>query len=173
MKKIIALFVCLLTLVFVAGCKEKAEKKASHNIDIAYFADMGTFNDCPFKIGELLPDKEQLKKDEFVIYCEKEPYYASNGKFNFYYYRDDDGNLVFNKIVSFDTCLGFETGSISIEVTDVLDEQGIKYTEREPEAEELFFLPAGNNRSVVECGSLKNPLRFVFEDNALCAVLLG
>ena len=126
MKKFTAFLLCLLTVVFAAGCKDSNEK-SSHSIDISYFADAGTLPDCEFKIGDALPENDRLEKDGYSVFSDFSPAYVSNGAFSFYF----DGDNKITKIAAFDSCLGFELGSVSIEVSDALDEQKIAYTERE------------------------------------------
>lgn len=171
MKRSAAFLLCFLMIIVAVGCKEENEK-SSHSIDISYFADAGTLPDCKFKIGDSLPENDQLEKDGFVIFSDSSPAYISDGVFSFFF-DGSAGEEKITKIAALDSCLGFELGSISIEITDALDEQKIGYTERNAAPGELFFLPAGADRSVIECKNLKNPLLFILEENALCAVLLG
>lgn len=171
MRKISIFFLCLLFVFISVGCKEK-DNKSSHSVDIKYFADMGAIPECDYKIGDNLPDDNTIEESGMVILNDQSPAFIMNGAFYLYYDRKDD-KPKFQKIAAFDTAFGFENGSITIEISDVLDEQNIEYTEREPDKDELFFLPKGDGRTVIECTSLKHNLIFVFEENALCATLLG
>lgn len=170
MKRIIAFSLCLFICLSLAACNSGDEKQ-THGVDIAYFAEMGTFPECDYRIKDSIPDVN-AEDSPFMAVTDKQPPYVTDGSYSFYYDASAKNQQI-TKIASFGACLGFETGSIIIEITDALDEQGIKYTEREPKKNELFFLPSGGERTVIECKDLKNPLIFVFEDNALCAVLIG
>lgn len=171
MRRIAALFLCLIILAFASGCKDR-NASASHDVDIPYFTDMGALPECELKLGDSLPDLEKEENAGYMSFSDSKPPYISDGSFSFYYDAASEEKTV-TKIAAFNTAFGFETGDIVIEITDALDGQSVEYAERDPHDGELFFLPAGNNRSVVECKSLKTPLLFVFEENALCAVLLG
>ena len=169
MKKAVIVFLCVLFVFSFCACKGE-NQKWSHSVDVAYFAEMGKIPEIELKIGDAVPDNEALEKDGFAIFADESPAYISNGALNLYF--DTEKNVI-TKIAGFDSFLGFEVGAISIEVTSALDEQNIKYTEREAKDGELFFLPSAPNRSIVECKGLKHSLIFVFENNALCAALLG
>lgn len=170
MKKTVALILCLVLFVFAAACKEE-KKETTHGVDIAYFADMGSFPDSDLKLGDAVPEKKE--EDETYFFTENgAESFVSNGDFCYYYNGKDSSPKIYG-IAAFSNCLGFEVGAVSIEITDVLDEQKIKYTSREPGEGEIFFLPAGENREIIVCEGLKNNLCFVFEDNALCAAYLG
>ena len=168
MRKICALLLCFSILLFATGCGGENAKPA-HDVDIAYFADMGTFPESELKLGDSVP--EETENDEtYYFYDNADKSYFSTGEFN-YYYDASQKEPKISAIVGFNTCYGFENGSVSIEITAALDSQGIKYKERIPAENELFFLPAAE-RSVIECESLKHNLIFVLEDNALCATLI-
>ncbi len=169
MKKTVLVFLCVLFAFSFCACKSNNNKSA-HSVDIAYFIDMGKVPETNYKIGDGLPSTETIENNSMIIFENESPAFFTDGAFNYYYSSE---KKVITEIIGFDKCLGFETGTISIEVTDALDEQNIKYTEREPSDGELFFLPGANNRSVIECKELKYSLIFVFEDNALCATILG
>ena len=169
MKRIISLSLCFVLLLFAAACKDK-EKKSEHGVDIAYFADMGAMYESEFKISDKVPlDKEG--GDQYFFTKAGSRSYFSNGEFA-YYYDEREKEPEIEAIAAFSNCMGFEAGDISIEVTDALDGQEIEYITRQPQDGEIFFLPAAENREVLECKGLKRRLIFVFEDNALCAAFL-
>ena len=170
MKKLTALFVCFCVFMFAAGCGDE-NAKTSHGVDIAYFADIGAMPESELKLGDTAPEQKE-DNESYFFYSEGDKGCASTGEFN-YYYDTSEKEPKISAIAGFNTCYGFENGSISIEITKALDSQGIDYKERAAGVDELFFLPAGEGRSVIECKSLKHNLIFVFEDNALCAVLIN
>lgn len=168
MKRAICLSLCFVLLLFAAACKQ--EKKSEHGVDVAYFADMGAMYESEYKIGDEVPLDKDGGEEYFFTKAGTGSYF-SDGSFSFYYNENDKQPAVY-AIAAFSNCMGFEAGDISIEVTDALDSQEIEYVVRQPNDGETFFLPAGQNREVLECKVLKNKLIFVFEDNALCAAFL-
>lgn len=170
MKRIICLCLCLTLFVFAAACKEK-EPQVKHDIDISYFAELGSLPESEIKIGDAVPE-ENAQEGEFFFTKDGARSYFSNGDFCYYYNADEKEPKVYG-IAAFSSALGFEVGAISIEITDVLDAQEVKYVAGTPASGELFFLPQGENREVISVKETKHTLTFVFEDNALCAVYLG
>lgn len=170
MKKLTAIVLCLCVLIFAAGCGDE-NAKTSHGVDIAYFADMGAMPESELKLGDGMPEQKEDSEDYF-FYDDGDKSYASTGEFN-YYYDISEKEPKIAAIAGFNTCFGFENGSISIEITEALDSQGIEYKERVAGENEVFFLPPVEGRSVIECKSLKHNLIFVFEDNALCATFIN
>ena len=169
MKRVICVMLALSLFMFAAACKEK-KTEVKHDIDIKYFADMGAMNESDLKIGDLVPEEKEDDDTYFFTKTENESY-VSNG--NFCYYSDGkEKDPKIYGIAAFSNCMGFETGDISIEITDVLNAQEIEYAQREPEEDEVYFLPEGQNREIIECKGLKYVLKFVIEDNALCAAFL-
>lgn len=164
MKKLICVLFCLVLTVSFTGCKEK-KSLAKTGVDIAYYAELGLFPESKIKLGDNVPENSE---DSNYYFSEDESHtFFSDGSFNYYY-----ASAAVVSIASFSNMYGFEAGDISIELTDTLDSQGLKYTERAPEDGELYFLPNGNF-TVIACGGLKNNLIFVLEDNSLCAALLS
>ena len=166
MKKLMAAL-CALLMLFAAGCKSGDKTTVDHPVDIAYFADTGEVPGAAYKVGDAVP--EQNEDDDTVFFVKNgAESFVSTGDYAFYYDAAAK-DPAFYAVDAFSECYGFEVGAISIEITNVLDSQGIKYTERNPGENELFFLPGSGNRRVIECTSLKHKLIFVFESNALCA----
>ena len=161
--------ICLAIAVFAAGCK--SEKAGGHDVDIAYFTEIGTMPESEFKIGDGVPEIAEDSEEYFVGEADGRGYF-SNGEF-FYYYDKSEEQPVITAIAAFGTAFGFETGAVSIEVTKALDSQEVEYTLRAPEKGEVFFLPASDNREVAVCDTPEHKITFVFEDNALCAVYMA
>lgn len=169
MKKAICISLCFVFLLLAAACKEK-KKKDEHGVDIAYFVDMGAMYESEFKIYDKVPLDKEGGEEYFFTKAGRESNF-SDGSFC-YYYDEREKEPEIEAIAALSNCMGFEAGDISIEVTDALDSQGIEYVMRQPRDGEIFFLPAAENREVLECRGLKYNLIFVFENNALCAALL-
>ena len=168
MKKTVSIILCLVIFTFAAACKDN-KKKDEHGVDIAYFANMGAMYESELKIHDTVPAEEEGGDWEFF----KNGYqsYLSNGNFCYYYDNRQKEPEIY-AIVALANCMGFETGDISIEITDVLNAQEIEYAQREPEEDEIYFLPEGQNREIIECKGLEYVLKFVIEDNSLCAAVL-
>lgn len=169
MKKAISIILCLLIFTFAAACKDN-KKKDEHGVDIAYFANMGAMYESELKIHDAVPAGDGEGEDWIFAKDGKKSYF-SNGNFCYYYDGGQKEPEIY-AIVALANCMGFETGDISIEITDVLNAQEIEYAQREPEEDEVYFLPEGQNREIIECKGLKYVLKFVIEDNALCAAFL-
>ena len=166
MKKITALLICFVLIFSFAGCK--SDKNTAGGVDIEYYVNLGGMPESEIKLGDSVPEPD----DNIYSVEAGARSFMSTGAFNYYYDLSAlDKNIY--AIACFSDCLGFTTGDISIEITNVLESRGINYTEREPKKDELFFLPGGENRFVIECKDLKHNLIFVFEDNALCAAYLS
>lgn len=168
MRKTVLILLCALTVLSFAGCKDTG--KTSHSVDIEYFANMGAVPESELKIGDSVPEIEEYD-DNYFVSSDGDDSFFSNGEFNFFYDTSEKEPKI-NKIACFSKSFGFEIGDISIEIINALEDAGIKYTERAEKDGELSFLPKSDNRSVVECRSLKHKLVFVFEDNALCATVI-
>ena len=166
MRKITALLVCFVLVFSFTGCK--SEKNTAGGVDIEYYVNLGGMPESDIKLGDAMPEE-----DDSIFSVEAGARsFMSTGEFNYYYDLSALDKKI-NAIACFSDCFGFTTGDISIEITNALQSRGIEYTEREPKKDELFFLPGGENRSVIECKNLKHNLIFVFEDNALCATYLS
>ncbi|MBR6903177.1 MAG: hypothetical protein IKN39_04735 [Clostridia bacterium] len=164
MKKILCALLCIILLFVLAGCKEK-KTLAKTGVDIAYYAELGFVPESEIKLSDNVP--ENSEDSDYYFSSDNSLSFFSNGSFNYYY-----DSAAVTAIAAFSNMYGFEAGDVSIELTDTLDSQGLKYTEREPKDGELYFLPNGNF-TVIECNGLKNNLIFVLEDNSLCAALLS
>lgn len=170
MKKAVCLCLSLILVLCFSGCKSN-KNKSEHSVDIGYFADMGAQYESDLKIGDSVPEKKEGDETFFFTESGKESF-VSNGDFCYYYDANQKEPKIYG-IAAFSNCMGFETGAVSIEVTDALESQGIEYRQRAPKDGEIFFLPAAENREVIECQGLKHNLIFVLEDNALCASFIS
>lgn len=183
MKKVVALFLCLvLSLVFV-GCAEKGktdDKKESHSVDVEYYAKIGQIPEHKYALGadaqKMLKefeaiDKENAEESEdehgHAVYSliENDDHSIliyENAK---YYYKSD--SKVF-AIVSLDDSYGFKVGDVSHQITKVLGECEEKIGDKDT----LFFLPMPEAFTYVEYKFGDNTLIFAFEENLLCATAL-
>ena len=169
MKKVICVALCFVVLGLFAGCKEE-KKETTHDVDIAYFANMGAMPESDLKLGDSIPEITE-EMTEWFSSTDGKNTFVTNGEF-YYYYDEGEKDPKIKSMAAFSKGMGFEIGAISIEVTKALDSQDVKYKTRDIKANEIDFLPAAEGRETVECEGLKHNLIFVFEENALCAIYM-
>ncbi|MBR5923299.1 MAG: hypothetical protein IKZ59_05845 [Clostridia bacterium] len=173
-KAVFCTVLCLAVLFCAAGCKSGKEKKSVYGVNFAAYADAGEIPESKLKIGDSIPsfDSEETESEYFSMDSEEPPFFmAATGEFGYYYEKGDDPRI--KSIMGYDTCFGFDNGTVSITVKEALDSRNIKYTEREPVEGEIFYMSLSSGTSVIECKQFKYRLVFVFSDNALCATYLG
>lgn len=183
MKKVIALFLCLvLSLVFV-GCAEKGkteDKKESHSVDVEYYAKIGQIPEHKYALGD---DAEKMIK-EFDDIDQKNAEESEEDHTHSVYslIEGDDHNILIyesakyyyksdskvSAIVSLDDSYGFKVGDVSHQITKVLGE----CEEKKGDKETLFFLPMPESCTYIEYKFGDNTLIFAFEENLLCATVL-
>lgn len=169
MRKLVCTLLCLLLLFPFAGCKKDTESLKS-GVDIEYYVNLGAIPESDIKIGDGVPENSEENDDYFFSESGSDSYF-SNGDF-IYYYDSSKKNAKVKAISAFSKFYGFEIGAVTIEISDMLDSRELKYTEREPKEDELFFLPSSGNFSVIEYKAQKHTLLFVFQDNSLCAAYI-
>lgn len=183
MKKI-ALFLAFVFTLSLCGCGEK-EKKAQLKVDIEYYAKLGQMTDCDFTLGESLDELDRLVEDSLdaehthdedaVIYeqSEHDEYTEiSAGNFKYFYLTDKkDGGI--GCIVSLDGAYGFEQGAVAVDIKEKLAAAGFEAEEKQAQDNEVFFLPSFARFTCLSYDFGKNTVRFIFENNALCACTLS
>ena len=182
MKKVALMLVMLLTLS-ICGCASET-KKSDLEVDIEYYANLGQIPESEYSLGSEIAIFEQLAAESAEAehtHDEDEVYYeiAENdgyteiyaGSLNYYYETDkkDDG---VSCIVSYDGGYGFKQGSMSIEIRDELAAAGFEAEEQDAEKSDVFFLPSSGSFTCLEYTFKENTVRFIFEENALCACTL-
>ena len=173
-KGIICALMCLAVVLLAAGCKKNKDKGKVYEINFARFADMGTMPESEFKIGDALPEFDpQDEESKYFSMDDMDPPFIGTAEGNFSYYYEKGDNPKITAIMAYDTCFGFENDTVSIVITDALDSQNVKYTERKPAEDETLFMANEPNVSLIECKSFKHRLIFIIKDNALCATYIG
>lgn len=183
MKKLALLLVFVFTLS-LCGCGEK-EKKAELKVDVEYFAKLGQMTDCDFKLGESLDkldhlvedslDAEHTHDEDVVIYeqFEHDNYTEiSAGNFKYYYVTDKKSNGI-GCIVSLDGGYGFDQGAVAVDIKEKLSSAGFEAEEKTATDSEVFFLPSFAQFTCLSYDFGKNTVKFIFENNALCACTLS
>ena len=182
MKKTLAFLMVFVLLFSFAGCKGKKDKETEerYKIDVEYYAKLGQFPECDYSLGT---DVETLKKELSqknekdpdnvyydVIEGEKRTAVMTNG-FNFYY-DPKEANKGINCIAALNGAYGFEQGTVSIEIKKALSSLGFESAERDLLSEEIFFMPNVGECTCLEYEFGNNAVKFVFNENALCAAVI-
>lgn len=173
-KRIVCALICLAAILPAAGCKNKKDKAKVYEIDFARFANVGTMPESELRLGDDLPEFDpQDEQSKYFSMDDANPPFIGTAEGNFSYYYEKGENPKITAIMAYDTCFGFENDTVSIVITDALDSQNVKYTERKPREDETLFMPREPNVSLIECKSFKHRLIFIIKDNALCAAYIG
>lgn len=180
MKKIALLLVFVFTLS-MCGCGSK-EKKTQLDIDIEYFANLGQMTDCDYVLGESLDEIDKLVEEGLDIYDDDALVYKqteydgytgiSAGNFCYYYVTDKKSNGI-GCIVSLDGAYGFAQGDMAIDIKEKLASAGFEAEEKNAVDGEVFFLPSFAQFTCLSYDFGKNTVKFIFENNALCACTLS
>ncbi len=179
MKKLLSVFLCLITAFTFAACGGKEKNKDVAKVDLEYYAKLGQIPECKYKLGdnadtvesELSAEYEKAgEAGEDAVYEVTEgekTVRIDNGDF-LYYYVKDNKNAGISYIVSLDTAYGFASGTPLLEVTNSL--KGFDYTEETADENNTFFLLGSQSPTVLKYSFDKNSVLFVFDENSLCAV---
>lgn len=176
MKKALVLFLSFVLIFSFCACRGE-KKKAENSVDVEYYAKLGQMPESEFKIGD---DVEQMKtelnkrfeeqEDAVYNFVEgSETALIDIGHLNYYYYKDkvDDG---ISYIISYDKGFGFESGTVSLEVIDVLSD--FEYKREKINDQNAFFVLAANDGEVLKYTFSKYTVTFIFIDNALYATTI-
>ena len=180
MKKIFCLVFCALFIFSLTACKGENTDTAKHNIDVEYYAKLGQINDFAYKVGD---DVEATKSalsqtlddhgesnyfdfpsDEYTIMTDGNAYCC---------YKTDEPNLGLTHVVKNGDAYGFQAGTVSTQVRDAMSTLGFDTTEREALREEIFFLPAAADMTVLKYTIEDKVVLFVFQEHALSATVVS
>lgn len=184
MKKIISLVLCLCTAFLFVGCGEKEEKAEPYEIDVNYYAKLGAMPEVEYALGadvdHIITAEEAADAEDdtdghdhtsFFTYEEGERTLLVTGGTN-YYYDTDNKDAGISYIVNFDASYGFALGTYSVEIENALktlELEGKKHTATEGE---VFYIPGNAQLTVLEYTFEKNTLKFIFQEDMLCATAL-
>ena len=171
MKKLICLMLCLLIPVSLSGCKKSDSNEVKHDTNIKKYVNKGSVPEAAFSLGDTAPEEDKDSEEYYFLSDGKQKYISSSDGGFYYFYSSDDTREI-TAIAALADCYGFDHDTVSIEITKVLDAQGIKYEKRAQRSGELSFLPNAPDRDIVECTGLDHTLVFVFDNNSLCAAYL-
>ena len=180
MKKIFCLVLCMIFVFSFAACGKDGGKKIEHSIDIEYYAKLGQINDLEYKLGDSIENtKSQLNKttddhgeSNYYDYTSGDYTVMTDGAVCACYKTDDEAAGI-THIVKYGDAYGFTVGDVSTQIRDVMSGLGYDATEREATREDVFFLPAGADMTVLEYKIKDTNLLFVFQEHALSATLIS
>lgn len=179
MKRFLSLILCLLFVLSLTACGKEGGKKASHSIDIEYYAKLGQINDLEYKLGDSVADtKNSLSKttddhgeSNYYDYPSGDYTVMTDGSVCVCYTTDDESAGV-THIVKYGDAYGFTIGTISTQIRDTMSDMGFDATERDATREDILFLPAGADMTVLEYKINENTVLFVFQEHALSATVI-
>ncbi len=181
MKRILSVLLILSLIFAFSGCKKEAsEETVQHSVDIEKYAKKGEIPECKYTLGMNLDElKEGIEKDfEDTLHDEQDIAYfvevreegalVNAGLYMYYYdeYNEADG---VKYIVSFDKAFGFNTGTVIVQVEEVLKQY--KYVKEDfNDTNSFFILGAEGKVLIAEFGDYT--VIFAFVDNALSATAI-
>ena len=183
MKKLLCLVLCIIFVFSFTACGASGGQKG-HSIDIKYYAKLGQINDIEYKLGG---DIDSAQKS---LSANSEDTSDEHGHEEFYYdyesgdytvltngsvcccYKTQDKSSGITHIVKYGDAYGFNQGTISTQLRDIMNDLGFQATEREANQNELFFLPSSADITVLEYQISNNTVLFVFQEHALSAPVI-
>jgi len=186
MKRLLAITLILCLALTFVGCgkdKDKKDTKPAHSIDVEYYAKLGQIPECKYTLGADAKEMQKEFEAEDKAHEENADGIHSHSVFSLmemddfsflsyenasYYFKNDDKEVY--SIVSFDNSYGFEIGDMDVEIKDALSKYEVK--EKQGDKDSIFFLPAAESYTYLEYVFGEKTVRFVFQNNALCAVAL-
>ncbi len=182
MKRFLSALLVMSLIFAFSGCKnnEDAEKVVEHSVNIEEYAKKGEIPECKYKLGMNLDKlKEGIEKDfEDTLHDEQDIAYfveereegaLINAGLYMYYYDEYNEAQGVKYIVSFDEAFGFKTGTVIVQVEDVLKQY--KYVKEDFNDTNSFFI-LGAQGKVLRAEFGEYTVIFAFVDNALSATAI-
>ena len=180
MKKILSITLCLIITLSLVACSQTKNNKDKHNVDIEYYAKLGKISDVDYKIGQEVDAAKTTLEQTVDDHGESNYFDYQSGEYTIMTdgavcacYKTDDQSNGITHIVKYGDAYGFTVGAISTQVRDVMSDIGYDCDERTAKNNELFFLPAGADMTVLEYKIKEYTLRFVFQEHALSATVIS
>lgn len=180
MKKILCLVLCVIFVFSFAACDKNSNKNSNHSVDIEYYAKLGQINDLEYKLGDAI-DKTKTTLSETVDDHGESLYFDyTSGDYTVMTdgavcacYKTEDESAGITQIVKYGDAYGFTVGDISTQIRDIMSDMGYDATERAATRDDIFFLPAGADMTVLEYKINDNTVLFVFQEHALSATVIS
>lgn len=177
MKRILSALLVFCILLSFSACKKEDTSSQSSGIDVEYYAELGSMPECEYSLGQdvdTLKDKleEIYNTDEEAVYNVvegKSTVQIDSGAYQYYYVKDKKSDGI-SYIVSFNKAFGFETGTVSVEISDALKE--FKSVEEKLNDDNAFFVLGAPVGKVLKYKFSKNTVSFVFINDALYATAI-
>lgn len=180
MKKFISLVLCIIFAFSLTACNKDNNKKVDHKVDIEYFAKLGQINDLDYKLGDNIEDTKTALSEKVDDHGESNYFDYESGDYTIMTdglvcacYKTEDPSTGITHIVKYGDAYGFTIGAVSTQVRDTMSLMGFESTEREANGNELFFLPAGADMTVLEYKIKDTTVLFVFQEHALSATVIS
>ncbi len=180
MKKFLCLVLCLIFVLSFTACGKDSNKKSSHSIDIEYYAKLGQINDLEYKLDGSVEDAKALLNKTTDDHGESNYYDYPSGDYTVMTdgavcicYKTEDESSGITHIVKYGDAYGFTVGDVSSQIRDVMSDMGYDATERAATRDDVFFLPAGADMTVLEYKVKSTNLLFVFQEHALSATVIS
>ena len=177
MKRIIAILLCLLMIFTLAACR-KDDKKGELEVDIEYYAKLGTMPDMKYSLGDGVEKTEEALSQSNADGDHGESIYSSyevgdktvmsDGNICCCYETENEDKGI-THIAIYGGAFGFEQGTVSTQIRDTLAAAGYEAKEKEAEKSDLFFIPGAAGLTVLKYEFKENTVMFVFQDHALSA----
>lgn len=178
MKRILSALLVVALFFTLSACGKEEKKTAEHSVDVAYYAKLGQLPETDYKLGmeieplkKTLSEKAEAEGEEgfFDVTEGEETVRISTDMYTFHYEKQHAEKGV-GAIVCLDGGFGFEQNTVSVTVKELLaDYEGDEHVSTEAET---FFLPIVQNCTTIAYTFGDYRLNFVFQDNALCGIVL-
>lgn len=179
MKKFFCLILCIIFAFSLSACDKSAGKKSDHSVDVVYYAKLGQLNDLDYRLGDDIEStKTKLSEtaddhggSNYFDYTSGDYTVMTDGTV-YCSYKTDDSAAGITHIAKSDDVYGFAIGTISTQVRETMSTMGYDATEREATRDEIFFLPAAADMTVLEYQIKENKVLFIFQEHALGTTLI-
>lgn len=178
-KRIVCMLLALTVFIPLAACGKEKKAAPAYPVDIEYYANLGQIKECPYALGTAIDDIEAALLTEeneeehdspngYFLY-EKDGLTRITGEEKEYVYETDKRDNGISCIVDYAVAYEFNEASVNT-VKNALT--GKKFTEREADGSEFFFMPDTAQVSVLEYKFGKNTLAFLFYNDVLSVTVL-
>lgn len=180
MKKFLCLILCITFVFSLTACEKSSGGKSDHSVDIEYYAKLGQINDLEYRLGDDVEATKTKLAETTDDHGESNYFDYPSGDYTvmtdgtvFCCYKTDDASAGITHIVKSGDAYGFTIGTVSTQVRDALSDMGFDATEREATRQEIFFLPAAADMTVLEYSFDGTSVLFVFQEHALSATVIS
>ncbi len=180
MKKIICFALCIVFVLSFTACGKNSSNKGAHGVDIEYFAKLGQINDLEYRLGDDIENTKTKLAETTDDHGESNYFDYPSGDYTimtdgtvFCCYKTEDASAGITHIVKNGDAYGFTIGTVSTQIRDTMSNMGFDATEREASRQDIFFLPAAADMTVLEYRFEQTNVLFVFQEHALSATVIS